>query len=81
MLYLQQYDAFERNDVKLQEDMKHAKALIKKQQAAIAKEEKKEEECTKEANETKVQVLIHRSTFTFKVPSPAQITFFILNFS
>jgi len=28
----QQYDAFERNDVKLQEDMKHAKALIKKQQ-------------------------------------------------
>jgi hypothetical protein len=29
---VQQYDAFERNDVKLQEDMKHAKALIKKQQ-------------------------------------------------
>lgn len=42
--------------MKLQEDMKHAKALIKKQQAAFAKEEKKEEECTKEANETKVQM-------------------------
>ena len=33
-IFLQQYDAFERNDVKLQEDMKHAKTLIKKQQVA-----------------------------------------------
>jgi structural maintenance of chromosome 4 len=53
---VQQYDAFERNDVKLQEDMRHAKANIKKQQTAIAKEEKREEECLKEGNETKVQM-------------------------
>ncbi|KAJ1435269.1 RecF/RecN/SMC [Ochromonadaceae sp. CCMP2298] len=51
-----QYDAFERNDVKLQEDMKHAKALIKKQQAAIAKEAKKETDCEKEADDTLVQM-------------------------
>jgi hypothetical protein len=35
-VFSQQYDAFERNDVKLQEDMKHAKALIKKQQVCVA---------------------------------------------
>lgn len=55
-LCAQQYDAFERNDVKLQEDMKHAKANIKKQQTAIAKEQKREEECQKEATETKAQM-------------------------
>lgn len=44
-----QYDAFERKDVKLQEDMKHCRANIKKFQANLHKEEKKEEECVKEA--------------------------------
>jgi structural maintenance of chromosome 4 len=61
---VQQYDAFERNDVKLQEDMRHAKANIKKQQTAIAKEEKREEECLKEGNETKVQMAKYEALIT-----------------
>lgn len=52
-----QYDAFERNDVKLQEDMKHTKGLIKKQQVIIAKEIKKETECLQEASEVEIQVI------------------------
>ena len=52
----QEYEAFERKDVKLQEDMKHAKALIKKQQAAIAKEAKKEADTQQETLELQAQV-------------------------
>lgn len=51
-----QYDAFERNDVKLQEDMRHARSQIKKQQAAAAKEAKREADCAAEAVDMKVQV-------------------------
>ncbi|RYG69350.1 hypothetical protein EON64_02940 [archaeon] len=39
-----QYDSFERKEVKLQEDLKHSRATVKKHQAALAKEEKKVEE-------------------------------------
>jgi len=51
-----QYDAFERNDVKLQEDMRHTRAQIKKQQASVTKEAKREADCATEAMDMKVQV-------------------------
>lgn len=45
------FAAFERRDVKLTEDMKHCKAQLKKVQAAISKDAKKEEDCTREADQ------------------------------
>eukprot|EP01039_Chlorochromonas_danica_P004811 gene4811-5275_t len=36
-----QYDSFERKDIKLQEDLRHSRAALKKQEGALNKEEKK----------------------------------------
>lgn len=58
------YDAFERRDVKLQEDMKHSRANIKKFQAQVQKEEKKEEESLKEAEQLLVQIQKYQQTLS-----------------
>jgi structural maintenance of chromosome 4 len=50
------YDAFERKDVKLQEDLKYNQAAIKKLQAIVTKEGKKEAECMKDVDELAVQI-------------------------
>jgi structural maintenance of chromosome 4 len=73
-----QYDAFERKDVKLQEDMKHSKANIKKFQAVVAKEAKKEVECVSEADTALTQVTKYRNALTDfeakKVEEEAQLS-------
>lgn len=56
-----QYDAFERKDVKLQEDMKHTKANIKKFQGLVTKEAKKEAECVTEAEAAKAQLVKYQN--------------------
>ena len=55
--YSQEFGAFERRDVKLQEDMSHLKSQIKKMQVNVTKEQKKEEECLRDAEKAKVEVL------------------------
>lgn len=50
------FSAFERRDVKLQEDMKFNKAQLSKAQASLAKEAKKETESMAEAEQAKTQI-------------------------
>lgn len=51
-----QHDSFERKDVKLQEDLRHTKANLKKAQQALSKEEKKLADTTKEAEALQAQL-------------------------
>lgn len=60
----EQFAAYERRDVKLQEDMKHCKEQIKKLQTSISKDAKLEEECTKKADQTLSQIEIARKSLS-----------------
>ena len=50
------FAAFERRDVKLQEDMKHCNAQISKLKVTISKDQKREEECAKDADQALTQI-------------------------
>lgn len=51
-----EFGAYERRDVKLQEDMKHCKAQLKKIQQTVNKDLKKEEEHLKDADQALLQI-------------------------
>lgn len=55
-----EFGAFERRDVKINEDMKHCKTQIKKLQTSVEKDIKKAEDCTKEADAAISQIEANR---------------------
>ena len=57
-----EFGAFERRDVKINEDMKHCKTQIKKLKGSIEKDTKKADECTKEADTSISQIEANRKT-------------------
>jgi len=57
-----EFGAFERRDVKINEDMKHCKTQIKKLKGSIEKDTKKADECTKEADTSIAQIEANRKT-------------------